>query len=160
MQKKLKIALSLVIALVLITTVYATIVVYQEVPTSITILAVYGMEVYDVDGKTLLETIDFGQHHRGDSFLSPVDYDTNSYYIKNTGEEADIWISFSVTGWMNDVEIKLGCEGFIFPDEISPNSIAPGETVTVFFSISISSTAEFGSYTPTITFNAYNTAEG
>lgn len=164
MQKKLKIGLSLVLVVALIITVYASIITTQNITTSITIIATYGMEVYDTDGTTLLTSIDFGEHHRGDIFKTPSD--VPCYTIKNIGEAA-IWISYGVTDFPNDIQIEFVQHhtspvnlGISQLDEIGTNPLQAGEYVVFQFKITIGSTAPFGSFTPTITFTSYDTASG
>ena len=143
--------------------VYAAIVVQKQISTQIQIMAAYDMEILDIDEKTPLMTVDFGSHYRGEEFKVP---EAQKYSIKNTGE-GDIWLSFDVVDWPENVQIWLQCwvsnywaDNIANPGDISISPLPPGQIMGFNFNIKITSTASFGSYTPTITFTAYDTATG
>jgi hypothetical protein len=155
----------LLVAIMSASAVVATVVITQQINTQIQILAAYGMEVYGTDQTTLLTSVDFGVHHRGDQFYSTAE--PQYYYIKNIGE-ADIWISFNVIDWIDDIQISvegtgspnIWSGGVAVPDELSTTPLTPGQTLTFRFRIIIEPTAPFGTYTPKITFNAHDGASG
>lgn len=146
---------------ILTATVYAAIVTYRELSSTITVMAHYDMEVLEPDQVTILTHVDFGTLYRGPTVHTfPANPASEKFYFKNTGE-AQFWIGMVVIDWPSDVELWI--EGPLFgglhPGEIK-GPLAPGELADFYFCVTVGSTAPFGSYTPTIVFNAHDSAEG
>jgi hypothetical protein len=152
----------LLICAVAASSVLAAIVVSRQLSASITIEAVYDIEIYDTDKTTILTSVDFGVATRGEAKTLP---DGGlRYYIKNTGDK-EIWISFTVANAPADVTFKVSytdpnTQTQVLSGEITSFSIAPGVFQDFLVQAWVSDTAEFGTFNPTITFNALNTATG
>lgn len=142
----------------------AAIVVTREVSLTMVIQARYDMKVFDTDHTTELTPIDLGTFYRGDEKRFPSG--TDNYFIDNIGE-ADIWVSWKKQGtWPSGVTVTMyldygaGFETIAEGSIISQPLYAPGKPNSFewYFEIEATSTAEFGSYSPTLTWNAHDSS--
>lgn len=142
---------------------FAAFMISRQVSMNMSVVAVWGMTLYDTDHATELTTVALGEFHRGDSTLFPGG--TDSYTMKNTGE-LDSYFSYSVSGLSTGVTLVMefkrngGTWEPITADSIKATPLAPGASIEWRFTVTVGPTAAFTTSTPQITWNSYSTASG
>lgn len=155
----------------------ASLLLSHTINTSLIVKPVVSMGVLDIDGQTELNSIALGQFQRGMEKYYPIGQPEIPYFINNT-DEMDFYVSFVWTdlppysenySWM--FWIKRGdqagftqlMQGVIydFPimTHLNTNDTAKQYAVW-YFKFIIDPLCPFGTYTPTLTVNAYETASG
>ena len=124
------------------------------ITSSSSISTIGDIEIYDVDGVTILENIDFGDFHRGETKRFP---ESGNYWVKNTGDQ-NIYLSWSIEGLPTDVKIYIYGVGESqgnfteLPEgQIYSVPITPGLRFLWYIEIEVSTKAEFNDYRPVIT---------
>lgn len=141
----------------------AAILVSKSVPATVNIIAVPGLEVLDQETGLAVESLTFGDMHRGEN-----KYADKQIFLKNTGE-IDLYFAWSAMGIPNDC--TLTAEYYIpasntwndWPENNygTLGSIGPtGWTNAIRFSLTLGTSAPFGAYEITITFNGADTPTG
>jgi hypothetical protein len=156
---------AVIVALLAVTSVaVAAIVVTREVGMQITISAQPEMEILDTDQSTILTSINWGTVAPGSAPSLPGGSDR--YYVKNTGNE-EFWISYTLAGLPSEIEFKIyfnlidEAGAWYYPNDITTFSVPIGEVAAWYaYMPDIIGTAPAGTYTPTLTFRAHNTATG
>ena len=156
---------SLILALVACASVaIAVIVVYRDISLTMEIKGRYDMEVCGPDSETIIKTIEVGTLYRGDVKRLPGE--TSVYHIFNTGDY-EWWLSYSTADWPSDVAleiyVRIYTKSGVFTlltkgAVLSSYSAEPGENFECYINITVGSTAPFGPYSPTLTFNAHDTS--
>ncbi len=144
----------------------------REITTSMTILASYGVGIWDEIGDAL-NTITFGDFYRGDlgTYPDTTQY-TDGYTIENLGEDA-IYLYFTIADAPTGCTIRLQQRQTGEPDFINWGSdtwlmtlgnldfyaLPSGETVDFRVSVSVGAEAEFGDFNPVLIITAYDTPD-
>jgi len=157
--KRIALPLPVVVALIIAgIAVSAAIVASFKINTSIQILANYGIEVYDTDHTTPLASLDFGQYFRDDPRKRFPEVGT--YFIDS--HEGKVWLSYSLTGWPAGVTFELFARkvgGTYEPLNagVKTSFSLNGESAEWYVLITAGASAEFGSFSPEITWNGHDT---
>lgn len=134
--------------------VIAALVASRTVTTSITIVAHMDLEVYDIDGTTILTSINFGELYRGTTTMFPGSLDT--YFIKNIGEET-IYVGWDFDGTIMPVTIAVYMDGIIITRDSGRKALSAGASCTLTIKLTVTSTADFATYTPELYFSGFDT---
>jgi len=145
----------LLIACLVVGGVVAALVASRTITTSITIVAHMDLEVYDINGTTILVSIDFGELYRGTTTMFPASPDT--YFIKNIGEDT-IYVGWDFDGTIMPVTIAVYMDGVILTRDSGRKALSAGASCTITIKITVSSTADFATFTPDLYFCGYDTA--
>ncbi len=156
----------LLICAVAASSVIAAIVAYRQVSMSMEVKARNDIELYQPDHTTVLTSIDLGTFYREDSKTFPSDAPTSYFFIDNIGE-ANIWVSWSKQGFPSGVNVIMMVDWGAGFQQVNENSIIQQPLYTDgndnfkwYFTVTATDTAEFGAFTPTLTWNAYDSASG
>jgi len=180
MDRKLKIVGVVLCAIAFVGIAAGKLLLSHNVSTSLTVKPVVSMGVYDVDGNTSLTSIALGQfnvdsykYFPGGSTDPPIQY----YYINNT-DQMNFYVSFT---WSNLPPGSEGHSWFVWirrGDQATFTKLNAGEIYTLpiitkledpdpakqhavwYFKFVIDVMCPFGTYSPTLTINAYDTASG
>lgn len=140
----------------------AAIIITWDISTQLEITGVWGITCYEWDKTTELPSIDFGFLHPEDVKRYPT---ANYYYIVNTGDY-EFWVSYTIINAppSTDVTIEVfvgNGETKLSPDTVyTGKSLVPNDDLVWFIKISVSSTAAFASYNPTLRWNAHDSSTG
>ena len=141
----------------------------RDITSSMTILATYGVGIWESDGTTALMNIVFGDFYIGEASIFPGNLPGEEYYIENTGED-EVYVYFSMTG-ITGVDIKLqqdidGDGTFInwansawLMDGGSEYAVQPGESVAFRVSVNVNGTPGFGTHNPVLSITASDTPD-
>jgi len=140
----------------------------RQVTTSMTIVSLKDMELYDTDHETILVTIAFGEFMRGEMETFPTDPGTDWYQVKNLGEE-DIYLGWSFDGSLPsgvtaEVYTKSGSGGpetfaLLAEETILSMALPPGSfSIDWYIVITTTGSAVFGDFNPVLTWDAYESA--
>lgn len=112
------------------------------------------IEIYDVDGVTILENIDFGAFYRGETKRVP---ESGNYWVKNTRDQS-IYLSWSIEDLPSDMKIHIygvlvGQGNFTELEEgqIYRFPISLGTRFLWYIEVEVSTTVEFNDYRPILT---------
>ena len=145
--------------------VTAAVVITFTIDMQIQILAVYGLTAYDTDHTTELTFIDWGALYRGNDTRRP---ETTGafYYLDNTGE-GKIWLSYSINDWPSGVMLevyvrKMGTTSFekLNPGDVSSFYLDEGEAAEWYMLVTVENDAEFGTFTPKLTWQGCDSSAG
>lgn len=184
MKSKKKVALAIILtAIISVTGTYAAFLLAYQISTTMVIKPVVSMSVFEPDGVTYLTSIDMGQFERnmkkyfpGGEPTTPTEY----YYINNTDE-----LSFYVDFLWSDlppetptlyVWIKRGDQSsftqlsacdtthsdrYKFPIVTPLEDPDPAKQHAVwYFAVTVSTSAPFDTYAPTLTISAWDSMTG
>lgn len=156
----------LLICAVATTTVIAAMVAYRQVSMTMEVKAHYDVELYQPDHTTVLTDIDLGTFYRLDNKKFPSDAPTSYYFVENIGE-ANIWVSWSRVSFPTGVTVVMMVDwggGFQQVNEGSiiqqPLYTDGNDNFKWYFTVTATDTAEFGTSTPVIRWDAYDSASG
>jgi hypothetical protein len=181
-KRKSVIIAAVLLSCVIVGVVVAELLLTKSIPGSMVVKPAVSMDVYDVDGETPLEFIDYGQWEWYNTFRFPGHVEetpTEFYYVNNT-DQVSFYVRFYVTDpsasvWT--VRIKRGDQAdftalnlnqnpsgtsniYQLPIESNLVNPDPATQYAIFYVSIYVANPDFDTYTPTLYVQAFDSASG